>query len=641
MLGRKSGDAKQQGEMPSRLKALVEQSQQFCGHSSLRRSIVRGVLIGLMTLALVVGLVPAALGQLGQLPSIPSPAALPQSSQSPPAGVERLGNIEVTPVSLENQRLFMIASPTVWDRSKPGQIPVEVRSQQIEANLNRVIQIRSDDIQISLQQGIRSSTAYDPKTLQVYVAALNRATTIVVKDKNHPLPLQLLTVTQADAEYEGMPIDRLADSMRTTIDQRLHEALLERSTLRLGDQVVKAVLIALGTIGGSLVLWLCRKLLCARDNSLKARQTTEAAESKQAFDQTTSEGNPSVQRLTALNARQRRSRLDRRRSAIALLQWLVFWGQVVLLGGGVLLILSLFPWTKPLSWDILSVPLKLLGIWFAVGFTNRLGDTSLTLLEKFWGRYHLLATEDGQRESLRIVTAISALKGLKIALVYLFALILGLGILGAPLSSILAVSGLIVVALSLSFQNLARDLVTGSLILWEDQFAIGDVIAIQNTAGKISTGLVENLNLRITQLRNNEGRLITIPNSTITQVENLTRSWSRVDFAIEVAYDTDVDRAIAAIQEAAQQMYAEAEWQAQIMEPPDVLGVDALSHTGMLIRAWIKTKPAQQWRVGREFRRRVRVALEQHNIAIGKPQQVSWDKLDSAVMNGVEKQEVQ
>ena len=422
----------------------------------------------------------------------------------------------------------------------------------------------------------------------------------------------------------------------TKIDQRLHEALLERSTLRLGDQVVKAVLIVLGTIFGSLVLWLCRKLLQIRDKSLKARQTVETAESKHAFDQTTSEDDPAVQRLTVLNARQRRSRLERRRSAISLLQWLVFWAQAMLWGGGVLLILSLFPWTKPLSWDILSVPLKLLGIWFAVGFINRLGDTSLTLLEKFWGRYHLLATEDGQRESLRIVTAISALKGLKIALVYLFALILGLEILGAPLGSILAVSGLIVVALSLSFQNLAKDLVTGSLILWEDQFAIGDIIAVQNTAGKISDGLVENMNLRITQLRNNEGRLITIPNSTITQVENLTRSWSRVDFSVEVDYNTDIDRAIATIQEVTQQMYTEAEWQGQIMEPPEVLGVDSLSHTGMLIRVWIKTKPGQQWRVGREFRRRVRVALEQHNIAIGKPQPEFWSKTDSSCMNGAD-----
>ena len=83
-----------------------------------------------------------------------------------------------------------------------------MRSQQIQENLNRVIRIQSDNIKISLQQGIRSSTAYDPKTLQVYVAGLNRSTTIVVKDKNHPLPLQLLTVTEADAEYEGMPIDR-------------------------------------------------------------------------------------------------------------------------------------------------------------------------------------------------------------------------------------------------------------------------------------------------------------------------------------------------------------------------------------------------------------------------------------------------
>lgn len=594
--------------------------------------ITRFTLISLLTFALITGWIPAV---SGQLPSIPKPSTQPQAYQPAPNGVERLGAIEVAPVMLDGRKIFMVAAPTVWDRRKlDNQILVEVRVEQIEENLNRVI--GRSNIQLSLSQGIISHTAYDPKTLQVYVADLNQKTTIFVKDRQHPLPLSILTVTQADAEYWGIGIPQAAASMRAEIDRQLHRALLERSMPRLNVQLFKAVLVSFAVIGGSLMLWLFQKLLHVKDQEIKAKHDTETAKSTETLNQTTSQDDPAFHRLTLLSRLRHKFNHERKRSVIVLLQWLVLWGQLILWGGGILLILSLFPWTKQLSWNILSLPLKLLGIWFVVGLTNRLGHALLNLLEKFWNRYHIFGTEDEQRESLRIATTISVLKGLKIALIYAIALMLGLGILGAPIGSVLALSGLIAVTMSLSFQNLAKDLITGCLILWEDQFAIGDFIAIQNTSGKISSGLVENMNLRITQIRNEEGRLITIPNSTIIQAENMTRSWSRVSFSVEVAYDTDVDVAIAAIKKAAQPMY-QSDYQAYILEPPEVLGVESISHTGMVIRVYIKTKPSQQWRVDREFRRCVRITLDQHNIAIGKPQQDLWYKAPPSSMNGGQK----
>jgi moderate conductance mechanosensitive channel len=328
------------------------------------------------------------------------------------------------------------------------------------------------------------------------------------------------------------------------------------------------------------------------------------------------ENDPAVQRLTVLSVLQHQYTLERRRRVIILLKWLAFWGHIILWVGGTFLVLLLFPWTKLLAWDVLSLPLKVLGIWFIVGLSNRFAEALLTWLEQFWSQSHSLATEGEHRGSLRIATTVNALKGLKIAVVYAIALILGLWILGASLNSILAVSGLIVVAMSLSLQSLVKDLITGFLILWEDQFAIGDIITVQNIAGSYASGLVENLNLRTTQLRNDKGHLITIPHCTILQIENMTRSWSRVNFAIEVANNLEVNRAIAIIKDITQAMYQEREWQEQILEPPEILGVDAITATGRIIRVWIKTKPAQQWRVDRELRRRVQIALDQQRIAI-------------------------
>ena len=126
----------------------------------------------------------------------------------------------------------------------------------------------------------------------------------------------------------------------------------------------------------------------------------------------------------------------------------------------------------------------------------------------------------------------------------------------------------------------------GSLILLEDQFAVGDVVDIDGAAG-----VVENVNLRVTQVRNTQGELISIPNSTINRVKNMTRLWSRVDFTVEVAYENDINAVIQLLEQIAQDMYQEYAWNALILEPPQMLGVDQLSHTGMLIRLWIKNRP--------------------------------------------------
>lgn len=86
------------------------------------------------------------------------------------------------------------------------------------------------------------------------------------------------------------------------------------------------------------------------------------------------------------------------------------------------------------------------------------------------------------------------------------------------------------------------------------------------------------MNLRITQLRDLTGRSITIPNSTITQVQNMTRSWSQVDFSIEISHGTDIDKAIALIQNAAELMLEEEDWREPILTSPHVLGIDSVSH---------------------------------------------------------------
>ena len=153
----------------------------------------------------------------------------------------------------------------------------------------------------------------------------------------------------------------------------------------------------------------------------------------------------------------------------------------------------------------------------------------------------------------------------------------------------------------------------------EDQYALGDVL----TVGDVGR-LVENLNLRITQVRDAEGRLITIPNSEVKIVANLSSRWSRADLNIPVAYQTDIDQALKLIETVGLDMDKDAVWEHQIIEPPDVLGIENFGERGLIIRVWIKTQPLKQWVVAREYRRRLKVAFDKAGISIPIPQQSVW-----------------
>jgi small conductance mechanosensitive channel len=108
----------------------------------------------------------------------------------------------------------------------------------------------------------------------------------------------------------------------------------------------------------------------------------------------------------------------------------------------------------------------------------------------------------------------------------------------------------------------------------------------------------------------------------VSIVQNATRDWGRVDVTVNVANDIDIERAVSVIADVADQLSRDPNWSAAILEPPRVLGIDAFSHAGVAIRVWIVTLPPQRVPVRREFNRRVLVALREHGIEMGVPQQI-------------------
>ena len=162
-------------------------------------------------------------------------------------------------------------------------------------------------------------------------------------------------------------------------------------------------------------------------------------------------------------------------------------------------------------------------------------------------------------------------------------------------------------------------MLNGLLILSTDRYAIGDVIEVNGMGGG-----VEDMNVYTTSLRNLDGQLIVIPNSKISAVINSSKDWSRVNFTVRVAWDADLLKTIEIIQQVMEQLQSDPELQEKILEPGEILGIDEVSHEGILIRMLIKTQPKEQWFVGRKLRIRLKQAFDAAGISLGVPQREIW-----------------
>ncbi len=207
--------------------------------------------------------------------------------------------------------------------------------------------------------------------------------------------------------------------------------------------------------------------------------------------------------------------------------------------------------------------------------------------------------------------------------VWSIAALMVFGELGLELGPLLAGAGIVGIALGFGAQNLVRDFLSGIFMLIEDQFGVGDVIK----AGP-ATGTVEGVSLRTTRLRDVEGNVWHIPNGTIDHVANKSQQWSRALLDIQVSYGTETAHALAVIERVAAEAWRDEPWSEEILEAPEVWGVESLDADGVTIRLVVKTKPLSQWKVARELRMRIKGAFDAEGIEIPFPQRTVWHRGD-------------
>lgn len=255
---------------------------------------------------------------------------------------------------------------------------------------------------------------------------------------------------------------------------------------------------------------------------------------------------------------------------------------------------------NPLIATAIVVTIGLLAYWIAAISGRRF----VTRMEK-------KGYEDGARAN----TLWSVLRRLTILVVGATVVLFVFSVWGLSLAPLLGVGTVMAAALGFGAQDLVKDFLSGLFILAEDQFQIGDVVTIAGTSG-----VVEDIQLRVTVLRDLEGNVHFVPNGHITVASNFTSKFAQPVIDIGIAYETDVDRALEVFKDELERLASDPEFSTMISESPEILGVNELGESSVVIRGRLTTDADSRWMVRREALRRVKKRFDAEGITIPYPQ---------------------
>lgn len=203
--------------------------------------------------------------------------------------------------------------------------------------------------------------------------------------------------------------------------------------------------------------------------------------------------------------------------------------------------------------------------------------------------------------------------------IWTIAFIMILGELGLNLGPMIAGAGIAGVALGFGAQSLVKDFISGVFMLMEDQYGIGDFVDLGE-----ASGTVEEVALRTTVVRGVDGTVWHVPNGEIRRVGNKSQHWSTAVVDIDVAYDADLAIVRTIVTETAIAVCTSEEWSGDVLDEPEVLGVEMLGADGITVRMVVKTAPGVQWALQRALREALKVAFDDAGIEIPFPQRTLW-----------------
>jgi moderate conductance mechanosensitive channel len=231
-------------------------------------------------------------------------------------------------------------------------------------------------------------------------------------------------------------------------------------------------------------------------------------------------------------------------------------------------------------------------------------------------RIQALDGEENSAFDRRVETIFTVVKRTLLTVIVVTAVLMVVNELGADITPLLASVGIVGLALGLGAQSLVKDVIGGLFILLEDQYRVGDVVEL---AGKV--GVVELMTLRATRLRDFHGVLHIIPNGDVRIVSNRAHEWSRAVIDVGITYEDDVDLATRLLEEIGQRLLDHPDYGPLVLEPPTVLGIEALGDWQIQLRMIIKTLPNQQHGLQRYVRRQIRDQFAAQGVGLATPRQ--------------------
>lgn len=271
-----------------------------------------------------------------------------------------------------------------------------------------------------------------------------------------------------------------------------------------------------------------------------------------------------------------------------------------------------FSWANVILWllehgtRILIILLLGLVLWFLLKRFTR------SVVCRF-----IVSTRGESKEGIekRTTTLVHVFTGVEKIIIFILVIIMILTELGVPTAPVLASFGIAGIAVGFGAQYLIRDLIAGIFIIMENQYRVGDVAKLADIGG-----LVEEVNLRKTVLRDLDGVVHHIPNGEIRVASNMTRHWARANMNISVAYKEDLDRVMEIFKKIWEEMAEDPDWKDAILEKKlSFLRVEEFGDSGIVIKVAGVTKPIRQWDVMGEFRRRVKKTFDREGIEIPWP----------------------
>jgi len=217
-----------------------------------------------------------------------------------------------------------------------------------------------------------------------------------------------------------------------------------------------------------------------------------------------------------------------------------------------------------------------------------------------------------ERRAQRASTLGSVLRSVTSIIIFIVAGSAVLGLFNINLAPLVASAGIAGVALGFGAQSLVRDYLSGIFMILEDQYGVGDIVDLGEAGGT-----VENIGLRVTTVRDVRGVVWYIRNGEILRVGNKSQGWAQVVIDVPMPFGTDLEKAHEVLTEAASRLTEEEDYKDDLLAPPEVLGVEQMTTTGLLLRVTVRTTTAAQWRVARELRARISADLDTAGITSG------------------------